>query len=279
MNLIGIMQGRLSAPRDGRIQSFPIESWQREFELARQAGLACLEWVYEESSETQNPLRTEAGLATICRLSQDTGVKVLSICADYYMTQQLLTQQGTVRTGVVSHLRWLIGRAGLLGAHHVVLPWVDASSLRSLREPQAVVPLLQLVLPAAEESDVELHLETDLAPEILGALMQQLDHPRIRVTYDMGNSACLGYDPATELPAIRAWLGSVHVKDRLLGGGSVPLGHGAVDFPGVFRELHDMGYQGCLILQAARDPQLTEVALAARNRQLIEEHLLAAATH
>ena len=42
MNPIGIMQGRLSPAVDGRIQSFPVETWRQEFELARQAG--CAAW-------------------------------------------------------------------------------------------------------------------------------------------------------------------------------------------------------------------------------------------
>ena len=52
---IGVMQGRLSPPRGGRIQSFPVDTWREEFGLARQAGLDCIEWIYEmEAAENNN---------------------------------------------------------------------------------------------------------------------------------------------------------------------------------------------------------------------------------
>jgi L-ribulose-5-phosphate 3-epimerase len=54
MNPIGIMQGRLSPPVGGRIQSFPVDCWREEFFRAREAGLNCIEWVYEFETEARN---------------------------------------------------------------------------------------------------------------------------------------------------------------------------------------------------------------------------------
>ena len=43
----------------------------------------------------------------------------------------------------------------------------------------------------------------------------------------------------------------MHLKDRVQGGGTVPLGEGAVDFRGVFRALGDVGYRGAVVVQGA----------------------------
>lgn len=56
MNPIGIIQGRLSPPTEGGIQSFPVETWKHEFLLATQAGLNCIEWVYQ--GELRCPMPT-----------------------------------------------------------------------------------------------------------------------------------------------------------------------------------------------------------------------------
>jgi hexulose-6-phosphate isomerase len=45
---------------------------------------------------------------------------------------------------------------------------------------------------------------------------------------------------------------NVHVKDRLLGGTTVPLGAGNAQFDVVFAELAKVGYAGAYILQTAR---------------------------
>lgn len=275
MNPIGIMQGRLLPPIGGRIQSFPVDTWHEEFARARDAGLDCIEWIYEAGTDAVNPLRTDAGMANIRRLAEDSGVAVWSVCADYYMEQRLIAPDGAPREDAVEHLKWLMGRAGLLGVRYIVLPFVDSSSLHPLRELEGLLAVLRAVTPAAERAGVELHLETDLKPADLVAVLERVSHPLVRANYDIGNSAAFGHDPVEELTLLRPWLGSVHVKDRALDGGTVPLGTGAADLPTCFRLICAAGFCGPFILQAAREEGLSEVELAIRNRLIVEEQLAA----
>ena len=46
---IGSMQGRLSKPLNGMIQSFPKNSWENEFYLAKDIGFKLIEWVLDEN--------------------------------------------------------------------------------------------------------------------------------------------------------------------------------------------------------------------------------------
>lgn len=278
MNPIGIMQGRLSPPIGGRIQSFPVDTWREEFCLAHEAGLACIEWIYEADAEAVNPLRTDEGVAEIRRLAEDSRVAVWSVCADYYMAERLVTPDGVPREATVEHLIWLVRRARLLGVRYIVVPFVDASSLQSPQEVEGLLAVLKLVMSAAEHAGVELHLEADLKPTDLVAVLERVSHPFVRANYDIGNSAALGHDPVGELTLLGPWLGSVHVKDRLLGSGTVPLGTGATDFPTCFRLLCAAGFHGPFILQAARQEGLSEVELAIRNRRFVEEQLAAVAS-
>jgi hexulose-6-phosphate isomerase len=276
MNPIGIMQGRLSPPVGGRIQSFPVDTWPEEFPRAREAGLACIEWVYEVGTEAGNPLATEAGVAAIQDLMKKTGVAVWSVCADFYMQERLVAPDGTPRPEVAAHLRDLLQRVSRLGVRYMVLPFVDDSSLRTEAELTGLRQVLASLLPVAQQADVELHLETDLNPEPLAHLLQQVSHPQLRANYDIGNSASLGHDPVKELTILSTWLGSVHVKDRVLGGGTVPLGTGAADFAACFRLFRQSGYRGPFILQAARQEGMSETELAMRNRRFVEHHVTAA---
>ncbi|MDD1665477.1 MAG: sugar phosphate isomerase/epimerase [Methanomicrobiales archaeon] len=273
MPVIGIMQGRLSPPREGRIQSFPVETWEEEFPKAREAGLDCIEWIYEKETEERNPLASDEGTARIRELAGTWSVGVHSICADYYMTEQLIDARGEVSRPNLRHLAWLMGCARRLGARYIILPFVDASSLRRVRRSAALKTLLEMILPEAERSGIEIHLETDLPPDTLIKVLREIDHRLIRANYDIGNSASLGYDPQRELTLLGEYIGSVHVKDRVLGGGSVPLGEGAADFPLCFRLLAESGYGGSYILQAARGADGDEVGLAARNRMFVLGHL------
>ena len=278
MNPIGIMQGRLSPPVGGRIQSFPVDTWREEFSLAREAGLDCIEWIYEVETETVNPLRTDEGVTQVRRLAEASGIAVSSVCADYYMVDRLVSPDGEPREATVEHLMWLMGRASLLGVRYIVLPFVDASSLRSSQEIEGLLAVLKSVKPVAERAGVELHLETDLQPVDLVTVLESVSHPLIRANYDIGNSASLGHDPVEELTLLGPWLGSVHVKDRVLSGGTVPLGTGAADFPTCFHLICAADFRGPFILQAAREEDLSEVELAIRNRRFVEEQLAAVAS-
>jgi len=276
VNTIGIMQGRLLPPVGGRIQSFPVDTWREEFCLAHLAGLDCIEWVYDYETRAANPLETDSGIAEIRRQVRDSGVGIWSICADYYMTERLVERDGSPQESVVNHLNWLIGQVGSLGVRYMVLPFVDNSSLKSPEEIETLVEILHYAAMAAGKAGVELHLETDLEPTRLVSLLKRVAHHTVRANYDIGNSASLGYNPAQELTLLSPWLGSVHVKDRVLGGDTVPLGTGAADFPTCFRLIHAVGFRGPFILQTAREESQSEVELAIRNRKFIETHLEAA---
>jgi L-ribulose-5-phosphate 3-epimerase len=269
---IGIMQGRLLPRFEGRMQAFPADDWEREFFLAREAGIRCIEWIYETYHESVNPLGSSAGIRAIRDLATETQVQVRSVCADYYMQELLLNGDGVPRPPVVEHLEWLITKAGELGVRYIVLPFVDASALRGAGATEGLLEVLRRVAPTARAQAVELHLETDWPAAQLAALLAEA-YPCVRTNYDIGNSAALGHLPAVELPALARWLGSVHVKDRSLGGGTVGLGTGAADFATCFQLISAYGFAGFYILQAAREDGIPEAELAIRNRKFVEQYL------
>ncbi len=269
MNPIGIMQGRLSPPHGGRIQSFPVDLWRDEFWLAAQARLHCIEWIYESESAAANPLSRDAGLAEMRALSDRHAVAVWSVCADYFMHDRLVAEDGTSRAESVQVLRWLIERAGLLGCQYIVLPFVDTSSLTTPVQRRGLEVVLQEALPVAEAHRVQLHVETDLAPAELRDVLEHVNHPYLRANLDTGNSAALGHDPDSELRAIGDRLGSVHIKDRQRGGGTVPLGSGDADFPRYFGLFRSMRYSGPYILQVARSAAGGELEWARHNRDFV----------
>ena len=132
------------------------------------------------------------------------------------------------------------------------------------------------MVAVVESHGVELHLETDLEPDRFAALLNRIPHPLVRVNYDSGNSASLGYRPREELEAYEDRIGSVHIKDRLRDSETVPLGEGDADLPEVFAGLRRIGYDGDLILQVARSAPGDEVAWARANRAFVERALVAA---
>jgi hexulose-6-phosphate isomerase len=267
---IGIMQGRLVPPVGGELQAFPRGNWADEFANAAQAGLDCIEWIFDLGTEDENPIWTDGGDETLRGLIDGNGVALRSVCADYFMRCPLLHADAPEMSRRRDVLFRLIERAALVGAGRIVVPFVDASSIRSEQDSEAAVEHLRAGATEAAARGMELHLETDFGPTDFADFLDLVDRPNIRVNYDSGNSASLGFAPAEELAAYGDRLGSVHIKDRKLGGGSVPLGQGDTDFAALFGALRRLDYAGDFILQAARGVPGDEVAWARANRAFIE---------
>lgn len=272
MTRIGIMQGRLVPPPPGRFQCFPRDEWEREFALASRAGLSCLEWIWD--LDETNPLSDDGGMSRVAALAARHGVAVLSVCADSFMERPLVKGSPAEREKSRDLLAWLIRRCQRWRIERIVLPFVDASRLDTEEDRQRAAETLGDLLPLCDESGVEIHLETDLAPDPFAALLDRLPDSRIRVNYDSGNSASLGYRPREEFAAYGSRVGSVHIKDRRLGGKTVPLGTGDTDFPELFDCLKKVRYPGDFILQAARGEPGDEVRWAIANKSFLEAGLV-----
>jgi hexulose-6-phosphate isomerase len=267
---IGIMQGRLSPPVGSAIQAFPAEHWADEFPAAQEAGIACIEWIYDIDGDDVNPICTNSGVERLKELQARHHVGVESICADYFMSQPILKGSVAERRARRVKLLWLLDRARHLGISRVTLPFVDASKIEGPAEEQILVELLASVGEEIGPAVPEIHLETSLPPARFAQLLRDIDQPFVKVNYDSGNSSSLGYAVDEEFAAYGSQIGSVHIKDRLLGGGTVPLGEGDADFPELIRNLEAIAYSRALILQVARSATGQETAWAAQNRKIVQ---------
>ena len=261
---LGIMQGRLVPPEAGRFQSFPRERWRDEFALAAAASLDTIEWIYDAYGEEVNPLTTDVGRRELLTLSSAHGIRIESVCADWFMDFPL-TAGGSTADSRWQRLAWLIEVGAEMGIRRIVVPFVDASAIRNQQEQAGVVAGLNSLAPHIERSGVELHLETSLGPERFDALLSTVLNPGVKVNYDSGNSASLGFRPQDEFNAYGNRVGSVHIKDRRLGGGTVPLGTGDTDFDGLFDALAANRYPGDFILQVARGSDGDELNWTRKN--------------
>lgn len=246
------MQGRLSPPEDGRFQSFPRTAWARELELAPRVPLRGIEWIYDFYGAGSNPVDTAEGRVDLANRLGASGLSVVSICADYFMDFPLLRVEKPLLEKRIAKLKWLISVCPELRITRIVLPFVDASRIASSRDSEDVLFALNEVLPQAAACEVELHLETDLDPGSFKAFLADARHPLIKVNYDSGNSASLGYSVLAEFSSYGDRIGSFHIKDRVLGGGTVPLGTGHVDFASLRKALIEINYRGDFVLQVAR---------------------------
>ena len=253
-NKLGVMQGRLVEKYLGRYQAHPKNYRKDEFLIAKKLGLDCIEFILDYNDYNQNPLLTKNGIEQIQNISDETGIEIKTICADYFMDAPIHSEDLKVVDQSKKVLLTLINNASKLGVTDIVIPCVDNSSIDESSSSIFVNHLSQ-VLEVAENKKINLSLETDLPPESFLSLLDLFDSKRVTVNYDIGNSASLGFNPIEELNCYGNRITDIHIKDRELNGGPVILGQGNADFNVFFNKLKEFNYSGPFIMQAYRDDE------------------------
>jgi len=138
----------------------------------------------------------------------------------------------------------------------IEIPFVDSSSLKTDENRNELIKNLEKILECVEKNNIFIGLETDLNPANFKKLIEQINHPNIKINYDSGNSASLQYNVIEEFNILDKWIQNVHVKDRKINAGTVPLGTGDTNFEEFFSMLSKMEYSGDLIIQGARQSEI-----------------------
>jgi L-ribulose-5-phosphate 3-epimerase len=252
---VGVIQGRLSPRPSGKLQEFPWRSWREEFPKAARLGFHSIEWIFEADRFEENPLWTDAGRAEIRSLIAQTGVRVQSVCADYFMLQRLAGESPAVLSRNRDVLAELIISAHAVGADRILLPLLETAAVPTLELKREVAVSLRSAVPFAERYGVTLGLEMEVPGEEYAQVVLSAGSARVRAYYDTGNSTAAGADIAEDIVPLLPLLHAVHVKDRVRGGGSKPLGTGDTNFAGFFPRIVRGGFRGDFVLQHYFDAQ------------------------
>lgn len=262
MHEIGFMQGRLSPKPKDRIQAFPKDSWELEFELANKLGFSCIEVIFDKLYLDLNPLASLQGRKHLLKLVKKEGVRIHAICADYFMDHSIVDP---------SHLEkalWLLNVACEIECPMIEFPFVDQSSLLKSKNRTEIITALQGISERAQDLNVQISIESDLPPKLFKDFFDLLPD-NIGANLDLGNSAALGYDVWEECQAYGDRIVNVHIKDRIRNGTTVPLGHGDARFERAFESLSKVNYQGDFILQTC--PEDDYLGTATKYRAMVKD--------
>jgi hexulose-6-phosphate isomerase len=252
MNRLGIVQGRLSPPVDNQIQAFPINNWECEFSIYNDLDFSIIDWLFKYETVKDNPLCSESGIEKIKQLCNKHNVKINGVLSDYFMIKRLFGKNENDVDESINMLYFLINQCEKAGISNIILPFVDAAEIKTEEDIIEVIKNLRDPIKNATEKNIHILIEGSIEPEKFKDFILSFKPLNVKINYDMGNSISLGYNPKEEISLLGNFFGSVHIKDRIKGGGSVPLGTGDVDFSTVFEELKKIDYTGNFILETAR---------------------------
>jgi hexulose-6-phosphate isomerase len=263
---IGFMQGRLSPEVAGSIQACPWAHWREEFAIAARLGFSLMEWTLDHARLEANPIMTPAGRSEIGALAAAHKLHLGALTGDLFM--QMPFWKAEAKGELVASLDAVLDGCAAAGIGTIVVPLVDNGSLKSREEADALARVLLARTSRLRRDGLVIAFECDLAPEALAAFIADYPQDAFGIAYDTGNSAALGYDCRAELAAYLPRIVHVHIKDRMRGGGTVPLGAGSAQLPIAIALLERGGYRGNYVLQTARAGDGDHAGALARYRAM-----------
>jgi len=266
-NPIGIMQGRLSPPLDGMIQSFPKNTWRNEFKIASEIGFDAIEIIFDGP---QNPLFSREGAEEIRQLADHANIEISSISNDYSMFFPLF---GETRKKSLETILQLIKRCASINIPRVGISFEDNSSILNESHRNQAIENMKVILQLAEELNIIITIETFLMGSNLEMFIDRVGSPNLKVNFDTGNSCAYGEDSPAAIKKLGKLIGGIHIKDRKrLFGTTVQLGKGDTNIKGCFQAIKEIGYSGTIIIQGARGSD--DIATALFYKDLVAEYLL-----
>ena len=257
---IGIMQGRLSKPINNKIQSFPVNTWENEFYLAKDIGFELIEWVLDENIE-DNPILSKKHFSKINIIKKQTGININSICCDYFMKNSLSRNSESYRKKNLEILNFLIEESCPLNNIKIIdFPLLGEASLKKKKNLEDYKNIFLKLEKKILDNNLTIALETDLNPNALRDFLKSFNENAVTVNYDMGNSAFWEFETKKEFSCYGKLISNVHIKDCTPRDYTVQLGDGNVNFNEIFFLLKKNNYKADFILQAARGEDDFQIA-------------------
>ena len=242
------------------IWSFPAQTLNESFGLAKKAGFEGVEVALDESNGEITLSSTEKDLLEVKKQANDNGIELYSVASGLYWSYFLNDDDEAVRSKAQDIVKKQLETASILGCQTIlVIPGcVNADFVapgkvmdyercynRSLES-------INKVKDFAAQYKVEIGLENVwnkflLSPLEMRNFIDAVDSEWVGSYFDVGNTLYCGY-PEHWISALGSRIKKVHFKDyRVQAGGLhgfVDLLAGDVNYPAVVEGLKNIGYDG-----------------------------------
>ncbi len=181
---------------------------------------------------------------------------------------------GISSPGAAQNLELTIRAAELLGCGVILAAFFKESAPDMSREESygPIVGMLRKTAAKAADAGVVVGLENSLSPADNRKMVDLVNHPAVRVYYDLYNMATFGHGPEA-VPGVkllgRERICAVHVKN----GDNLVEQPGPIDWPAAFAALNEIGYDGWLTYETGHKTTAACLADTARNNAFLAKHV------
>ena len=250
--MIGFMQGRLTESKNDKIQFFPWNNWENEFQVAYENSFKLIEWTIDIENIANNPIYKQQ--QKILDLKKKYNVEINSVTCDFLMEVPYYKDDQQKNTDInksYNYLNHTIKACNDLGIKYIVFPLVDNGKIENIYQKQKLIRSLNNN-NFLFNSNCEILFETDFNPKKQKDFICNFNTQKFGINYDTGNSASMGHNVKEEFCLYYNNIKNIHIKDRKKSSSTTKLGTGDFNFKYFFDYLIKNKYDKNLILQTAR---------------------------
>lgn len=231
--------------RNGSLRQEPAEALRTAGEL----GYDGVELIVRDEDAIRYWL-TDEGAREVAEWCRQGGSAVSSLSVAPFRRVSFTLSDPEARQAGVQLVSDSLRACRRLGGSGILLPHFERERIDvSAEEEEGFVEGLRACVPAAEETQVAVGIETSFSVEQLQRIVQAVGSPLIGVYQDLANALHYGHEPVDVLRRLGRAVVMVHVKDTGQPGGNVMLGEGRVNWPGCRQALREIGYDGWYVLE------------------------------
>ena len=223
------------------------------FARASRSGFEGVEVVLARSELRSRGARRLAGLRAAAR---ETSMLVPSLVLGEHNDGGLGDADPIVAADAAKDVTAAIVWAAELGADIILVPFFLRGELHDAGQVERVARALRTLCPLAAARGVTLCYEGTLPADGVKQLAAQVGSEAFGCYFDLANPVARGMDTATEARALGDLVRRVHLKDTRVRGGDCQPGLGRVDFAESARALHEIAYDGWLVLETPPAPEV-----------------------
>lgn len=233
-------------------------SWEEKFSYAKEAGFDSIE------------LSIDARMPRFERLTwpREKWVALRELAKKYDCAFQTMSctvtrfyplgeMDDTIRNQGMEYFKQALQVADALQVKVMQIPAYDVYQKESTDETkQRYVDALISLIPEIEKTSVIVAIEVlEDVPHMetirqCVSVIEQINHPQIRLYADTGNVIYNGHNPEEDLSYDKGYIVACHLKDAVLHNEhNVPYGEGLVNFEACLKHFKDVGFDGYFVAE------------------------------
>jgi len=228
---LGIIQGRLLPPVNGKIQEFPKIDWEKEFIFLKDLDLNHIEFIVTKDS-LRNFLELEI---------EKYSNFISGVCCDNLIDPNFHSMEFLKK-----NLIPICNKSLESGIKNINIPLLEESSLSESNFKDFSESILDI---SSNYPQINFNFEIESPVDLSLKLVNLSDN--FFFIYDTGNLNFIGVDHNDYIKKIIHKISNVHLKDRDRGGSHFP-GQGKTNFKLIFNLLHQYNYDNYFTIQTKR---------------------------